>query len=123
MVVAERARHYGPISYFVLVATTSTLAILVTYILLALSGAVFFLRSRDNGRGALGLVLDVAVPALAIAVCSYTIYKSIVPRPPHPVHLAPYLAGGWLLAGVLVATLLNARDPARVRAFGSILAP
>ena len=60
---------------------------------------------------------------LAIAICGYTIYKSVVPRPPAPVDAAPYLAGGWLLAGVLVTLLLNARRPERVRAFGSILAP
>lgn len=116
------ARHYGPITYFVLVATTATLAILVTYILLALSGAIFFLRAGGD-RGPRALLLDVVVPALAIAICCYTIYKSVVPRPPAPVDAAPYLAGGWLLAGVLVTLLLNARRPERVRAFGSILAP
>jgi amino acid transporter len=115
------ARHYGPISYFVLVATTATLAILVTYMLVALSGAVYFGRLDAGARGFVAFALDVAAPALAIAICGYTVYKSIVPRPPSPFDLAPYLAGGWLLAGVLVVAVLNARDPARVRALGRIL--
>ena len=44
--------------------------------------------------------LDVVVPALGIAICAYTIYKSVVPAPPSPVDAAPYLAGGWLLLGI-----------------------
>jgi amino acid transporter len=96
------ARHYGPITYFVLVATTATLAILVTYILVACSGAVFFTRADAGARGIGALVLDVGAPALATAICGYTIYKSIVPRPPSPVDLAVYLAAGWLVAGALV---------------------
>ena len=38
MLVVAWGRHYGPITYFVLVATTATLAILVTYTLVAVSG-------------------------------------------------------------------------------------
>jgi amino acid transporter len=119
------ARHYGPITYFVLVATTATLAILVTYILVALSGALLFWRERGAGdRGAArAVVLDLVLPALAIAICGYTIYKSVVPRPPDPVDMAPYLAAGWLALGVIVVVALGARDPARVRRFGSMLAP
>jgi amino acid transporter len=113
------ANHYGPITYFVLVATTATLAILVTYVLVALSGMVVLLRERRD-RG-VGLALDLALPVLAIAVCTYTIYKSVIPAPKAPVDLAPYLAGGWVLAGVLVLAVLSARHPERVRAFGSIL--
>ena len=48
-------------------------------------------------------MLDVVVPLLAIAICAYTIYKSVVPAPPSPVDTAPYLAGGWLLLGVAVS--------------------
>jgi amino acid transporter len=83
------AHRYGPITYFAFIATTATLAILVTYILVALSGLVVF-RSG---------VLDVVAPVVAIAICGYTIYKSISPKPPHPIDLAPYLAGGWLVLG------------------------
>lgn len=112
------AKHYGPITYFVLVATTATLAVLATYILVAVAGAVFFARSSAGDRTPFDLALDVAAPALAIAICGYTMYKSVVPRPPDPVDWAPYLAGGWLLLGLLSALLLRRRDPARLEAFG-----
>jgi amino acid transporter len=115
------ADHYGPITYFVLVATTATLAILLTYILVALSGMVVLLRERSDRRIGPGTVLDLVLPVLAIAICAYTIYKSVVPAPAPPVDRAPYLAGGWVLLGLVVVSVLSARHPDRVRAFGSIL--
>jgi amino acid transporter len=87
------AHHYGPITYFVLVATTATLAILGTYILVAVAGIA------AGGRA-------VIVPAvLAIGLCAYTIYKTVVPAPDPPVDAAPYLAGAWLLAGLVLAAV------------------
>ena len=95
VLVVAWGNHYGPITYFVLVATTATLAILVTYVLVAVAGIALLVRERDIGPR--------LVPAvLAIAICVYTIYKSVVPTPQAPVDLAPYLAGGWLLAGLVV---------------------
>ena len=108
------AHHYGPITYFVLVATTATLAILVTYVLVAVSGIVVLVRDR-RGAG-----FGLAIPLLAIVICVYTIYKSVVPAPEAPVDMAPYLAGGWVLLGLAVLGVLSARHPERVRAFGRI---
>jgi hypothetical protein len=62
------------------------------------------------------------VPLLAIAICAYSIYKSIWPRPPAPISYAPWIAGAWLLLGIVVAAVLNRRSPDRVQAFGGILA-
>jgi amino acid transporter len=117
---AVLARHYGPITYFALIATTATLAILATYVLVAASGVVYFLREGRGGIAARAL-LDVVLPTGAIAICGYTIYKSIVPRPAHPVDLAPYIAAGWLALGLVIVIALNLRSPDRVSAFGSTL--
>jgi amino acid transporter len=115
------ADHYGPITYFVLVATTATLAILAAYILVALAGMVFFVRRRGAAGARLNPLVDIVLPLLAIAICGYTIYRSVVPAPPDPVDKAPYLAAAWLALGVAVVALLQARRPERVRAFGRIL--
>src|SRR5919199_713490 len=51
----------------------------------ALSAMVFFRTHRVAGESpAFSAVFDVALPAGAIAICGYTIYKSIWPRPPAP---------------------------------------
>jgi amino acid transporter len=111
VLVVAWGNHYGPITYFVLVATTATLAILVTYVLVAIAGIALLVREREGG-------LRLVPPVLAIAICVYTIDKSVVPAPKPPVDMAPYLAGGWLLAGLVVLGVLSARHPERVRAFG-----
>lgn len=119
---ATLARHYGPITFFIFLATTGSLGILATYILVAVSGIAFF-----RGRGMAGenvakaAVLDLVLPLAAIAICGYTIYKSIWPRPPAPISYAPWIAGGWLVAGLVVLAYLLATHPSRVAAFGQVL--
>jgi amino acid transporter len=114
------AHHYDPITYFIWMATAATIPILVTYILIALSGIVFFGRSRASGWNPL---IDLVIPAGAIAICGYTLYKSIHPTPAYSgiVKWAPWAAISWLVLGALIDVVLTMRNPARVRAFGSIL--
>jgi amino acid transporter len=99
--VVAWGNHYGPITYFILVATTATLAILVTYMLVSVSGMAEVVRERGSLAG--GALLDLVLPMLGIAVCAYTIYRSVVPAPASPIDAAPYLAGAWLLDGSVVA--------------------
>ena len=113
------AHHYDPITYFIWMATCATIGILITYILIALSGIVFFARERPWN-----LLLDLVVPLGAIAICGYTLYKSIHPTPAYTgiMKWAPWVAMIWLAIGVAIDIWLTATKPERVRAFGSILA-
>jgi amino acid transporter len=115
------AHHYDPITYFIWMATCATIGILITYILIALSGIVFFARGRSRGWNPL---LDLVIPAGAIAICGYTLYKSIHPTPAYTgiVKWAPWVAIIWLVVGVAIDLVLTATRPDRVAAFGSILA-
>jgi amino acid transporter len=113
------AHHYDPITYFIWMATCATIGILITYILIALSGILFFARGRSGWNP----LLDLVVPAGAIAICGYTLYKSIHPTPAYTgiVKWAPWVAIIWLGVGIAVDLVLTATRPDRVRAFGSIL--
>ena len=113
--------HYGPFVFFAFLATTASLGILLVYILIAAGGAVLFWRERRSAGGHYNVVLDIVLPAVAIVICGYTIYKSIEPVPPHPIDEAPYLAGGWVLIGIFVLLWLRSRSPDRVRRFGEAL--
>jgi amino acid transporter len=62
--------------------------------------------------------LDIVLPVIAVAVCGYTIYASIVPRPPAPISYSLWIALGFLVAGILIVGALVFRWPQRVRAFG-----
>jgi amino acid transporter len=119
-------RHWNhpapnPFTYVQFMALTATLAILAVYILVALSGMLFFWRTRASQNVGYNVVLDVVLPLGAIAICGYTIYKSVHPLPPSPMKYGPWVALIWLGIGVAIALWLNVRRPERVRAFGSIL--
>src|SRR5439155_1468071 len=61
--------------------------------------------------------------AYAIAICGYTLYKSIHPTPAYTgiFKWAPWVALIWLAIGVVIDIVLTVTRPDRVRAFGSIL--
>src|SRR2546430_2465898 len=95
-------------------ATCATIGILITYILIALSGIVFFARERPGWNP----LLDFVVPAGAIAICGYTLYKSIHPTPAYTgiVKWAPCEAIIWLAIGVAGHLVLTVTQPDRVSA-------
>jgi amino acid transporter len=115
---ATLARHYGVGLYFAMMATTGSLGILLVYILVAVAGAAYFWRIRREPGESYNLVLDALLPVLAVAVCGYAIYASVVPRPPAPIGYSLWIAAGCLAAGTLVLLLLALTRPDRVRAFG-----
>jgi amino acid transporter len=112
-------RYNPPITYFAWMATTATIAILIAYILIAVAGIAYFTRDRTHWN----VVLDLAVPLGAIAICGYTLYESIHPDTPYTgvMRSAPWVAIIYLALGVAVDVWLTMTRPDRVRAFGSIL--
>jgi len=110
----------APFTYIQFMALTATLGVLGTYILVAASGMLSFWRTRAENV-AYNVLLDIVLPLGAIAICGYTIYKSVHPLPPSPMKYGPWVALIWLGIGVAVVLWLNLTRPDRVRAFGSIL--
>ena len=94
------AHHYDPITYFIWMATCATIGILITYILIAVSGIVFFARDRDGLEPA---ARSRRCPRAAIAICGYTLYKSIHPTPAYTgiFKWAPWAAIIYLAVGVV----------------------
>jgi amino acid transporter len=121
VVILARVAWNDPFKYFGFMATTATFGILGAYILIALAGMVFFWRTRAATDTAFNVVFDVVLPLGAILVCGYTIYESFEAPGPSPNTWSPWIALGWLVAGILVVGWLAVTAPDRVRAFGSIL--
>ncbi|MGH2872026.1 MAG: APC family permease, partial [Solirubrobacteraceae bacterium] len=113
---------YNPLTYFGFMATTASLGLLFTYMLVSLGGIVYFWRERRAGGTRYNPILDLLLPLGAIVICGLTIYWSNVPRPPHPIDLAPWISAGWFVLGLIVLAFLTLHSPARVRAFGHTLA-
>ena len=114
------AHRYDPITYFIWMATCATIGILITYILIALGGIVFFARDR----GGWNLFLDLLVPAWSRSRSAVTRSTSRSSRP-RPTPASSNGHPGWLSSGSgsdsSSTSLLTIRSPERVRRFGSIL--
>jgi len=113
------AHHYDPITYFIWMASTATIGILITYILIAIAG----ISHATRHRAAWNPLLDLVVPAVAIAICGYTLYKSIHPTPGYTgiFRWIPWVAIAYLIVGVAIDVWLTMTKPDRVQAFGTIL--
>jgi amino acid transporter len=111
-------RHFGVSLYFDLMATTASLGILFVYALVAIGGMVFFWRARHQKGESYNIILDVVLPLIAVVICGYAIYSTLVPRPPAPISYSAWIALAWLVAGLLVVGVLVLTRPDRVREFG-----
>jgi amino acid transporter len=111
-------RHYGVGLYFALMATTASLGILFVYALVAIAGMVFFWNARRQGGQSYNVVLDIVLPVIAVAICGYAIYSTLIPRPPAPIGYSAWIALAWLVAGLLVLVWLVLARRDQVRTFG-----
>jgi amino acid transporter len=111
-------RHYGVFTYFALMATTASLGILFVYALVAIAGMVYFWNARREPGESYNVLLDVVLPLVAVAICGYAIYSTLVPRPPAPISYSAWIALAWLVAGLLVLTWLVLTRRDQVRTFG-----
>jgi amino acid transporter len=108
-----------PFSNYYFWATTGTLVIIIVYILLCLGGIVFFYRTRDTRSW--NPLVHVVVPLIGAVVFGAALYGSVHPTPPGILKWTPYLAGAWLVAGIVVLLVLRASRPEKVAQIGSIL--
>ncbi len=115
---ATLGRHYGVIIYFALMATTASLGILLVYALVAIAGMIFFWQVRHQPGESYNVLLDILLPLVAVGICGYTIYASIIPRPPPPISYSLWIALAWLVAGLVIMAGLMLTRPDRVRSFG-----
>ena len=88
--------------------TVGSLLILVAYGLTSAAAIVMCVRDAQRGRWAQSALLAVGVVFIA-----YVLYKSCVPIPDFPANLFPYVAGGWLLIG-LIAIVASPQLAARI---------
>jgi amino acid transporter len=107
----------GPELMFGFLATTASLGIIAVYVGIAMAGLAFFRRQYHP----LHPIKHVMVPVVGMALGLFALYASLFPAPPPPLNLAPYIALAWIVAGVVVVTVMGVRDPEKVRTLGRIL--
>ncbi|MEY8001146.1 hypothetical protein AB8U03_13275 [Clostridium sp. Mt-5] len=79
--------------------TAASLAVLVAYFLITLSGVVYFYRTK------IWKVQNLILPLLAIIVLLISLVCSIYPIPSYPSNIYPYIILVWILIGLVFAAL------------------
>jgi amino acid transporter len=98
-----------PFDLFVASGTIGTLILLVAYALATLGAVKLLFLSGQRVVAA----WEVVIPALALLLLGYTLFRNVWPYPTAAAASYPALAAGWLLIGVL---LVLARPAATQRA-------
>ncbi len=93
--VGFRLAGIAALDGFFYLATLGVLSLLVLYILVSL-GAGRLALQRVGARSRLELLL----PLGGIAVAGYVLYRNLVPVPPSPFDLFPYVVAAWLAVGL-----------------------
>lgn len=114
-----------PMPFVIFMAGTATMGILGGYILVGISGLVYFQRHREGGGAQ--LLWQILFPIIAVLIVGAALFSSIYPIAPAPPLLpplsySPYIFGVWLLLGIILVVALRVANPALVRKFGQIVA-
>ncbi len=116
-----------PLPFVIFLATTATLGILGGYLLVAISGLVYYQRHKEEGGGPGRAVWQILFPVIAILIIGAALFSSIHPIDPAPPLLpplsyAPWIFAGWLVLGIIIVAILRVTNPALVSKFGQIVA-
>jgi amino acid transporter len=110
MVVAGTA----PLGVYAYTGTIGTFGYMLAYVLMAISLPVF-LRRRDELKG-----ISVALAVVVVLTLLYVFYKNVIPVPPSPFNLLPWIFLGALLLGLVWYLTVRVRTPEVTQEVGSI---
>jgi amino acid transporter len=99
--VVTRLFTNKPFDAFAWTGTIGTLALLVVYGLVTI-GAARFLFFAGERRAPLR---ELPIPALALLVIGYTLYRNVIPYPTGAAAWLPVLAGAWIVLGLAAIVL------------------
>ena len=87
-----------PFTLFVASGTIGTLILLVVYALATIGAArlLFFSGHREVAAW------EVVVPALALVLLAYTLFRNVVPYPEGAAGVYPAISAAWILVGVVI---------------------
>ncbi len=97
----------NPTEIFLLtIGYTLVLAVIFVYVVANIAVVVYYWReARDEFNWILHFIFPVGTSVVLI----YSVYKAFYPILAWPYDLAPYIAAGWLIAGIVVIIGMNAR--------------
>jgi amino acid transporter len=97
----------GASNFYAYFGTIGTLTLLVAYILVTLAAVPYFRRNRTAGYS---LTRHFIIPVLGFLALLYPIYGSLYPVPAYPFNLFPYIAGMWVVIGIILIHQRNREE-------------
>jgi amino acid transporter len=97
LLTAFRLAGTSALNVFFYLATIGTLSLLVMYVLTNVAAA-WHLGRRSPWQ--------VVAPAGGVLIAGFVLYHNLWPVPPPPYEFFPYLVAGWLMAGLILTTVI-----------------
>jgi amino acid transporter len=97
LLTAFRLAGTSALNVFFYLATIGTLSLLVMYVLTNVAAA-WHLGRRSPWQ--------VVAPAGGVLIAGFVLYHNLRPVPPPPYEFFPYLVAGWLIAGLILTTVI-----------------
>lgn len=104
----------GPLQASVYTGTVSSFGFFTAYILVSVATPIWLYRIKQL------TVLAVITGGFAAVALVYVFYKNLVPAPPAPLDVLPYVFLGLILVGLAFYVALRVRDPQRAARIGSV---
>jgi amino acid transporter len=99
---------FGGFNAYFLLGEIQTLFFIALFVAACLAVPIYYYRYY---RGEVNVFLHLVVPILGAILFCFPLYFSVVPLPPYPVVLAPFIALGWLVLGLVVLAVLRSKRP------------
>ena len=97
-------------SFFLIVGLVVVLAVVYIYIMGNAACTAYYWRQR---RGEFNPFLHLIIPLFTTAALIYVGVETFNPMPAYPLNLAPYIAGGWLVVGIIILLVMWRRGDQR----------
>jgi amino acid transporter len=97
VLTAFRLAGTSPLNVFFYLATIGTLSLLVMYVLTNVAAAWHLGRRSPR---------QVVAPAGGVLITGFVLYHNLWPAPPPPYEFFPYLVAGWLVAALILTTVI-----------------
>jgi multisubunit Na+/H+ antiporter MnhE subunit len=102
------------LNVFSYLGVPGTFGYLVAYVLIAISAPIYLARQRAFS------VPTLVVSVLVTIAVGYVFYKNLVPVPPSPYDILPYIFFAWAAIGIVWYLVLRVTNPDRAARLGSL---
>lgn len=109
---------WGTNQGFVVLAVTVTIGAMIVYALGNLALPVFYWKEY---RSEFSVLKHLLVPATAVGLLVYVLYRTVWPVPAFPLNVPAYAALGWLLLSLLIVWGLARRRPEAIARAGLLV--